>query len=797
MGSGRLPRPRTAFIGRERERSAVAAALRCPETRLLTLTGAGGVGKTRLALAVAEDLVENFQDGVVFVGLAPIRQPELVATAIAGSVGVGESANSPLVDCLVERLRGRALLLVLDNFEQVLGAAGLIDNLLADCPDLKVLVTSRAALRLTGEQEYPVPPLELPDPKRLLDIEELARYEAVRLFVQRARAARPDFELTAETAPAVAELCARLDGLPLAIELAAARVKLLPPPALLARLGQRLSLLTGGARDLPARQQTLRSTIDWSYDLLESDEKTMFERLAVFVGGFTLDAVEAVLHPGEDRPLEILDDLALLVDQSLLRQIEAAGGEPRFGMLETIREYAAERLEASAEAEVVRRRHAEHYLALSERAGPELFGPSQGTWLELLEREHDNLRAALGWALERDEAGLGMRLASALGDFWAVRGHLAEGQGWLERALARWPESSTEVRAAALCGAGHLAYIRCELQRAAELLEASAELRRELGDQAGLAVSLHNLGRVAHYGDDLERAAALYEESLSIRRRLGDQRGVALTLNSLGVLARDRGDQEQARPLFEESLGLLRELGDSWGIGLLLNNLSRLERDLERWERMGALCSESLALFEQLGERHGVAWVLSNLAIVAQRRSAWEWAARLHGAADRIREEFGSPALSLSPTERIAYEAAVAEMVRRLGEAAFRRAEIGGRGQPPAEVAKEALAALELTSTPGPARLAEPPARVSTGTASPLTRREREVAALVAQGQTDRQIAEALVITEGTVGVHLSNIFTKLDLHSRAQLAVWAAEQGLVGATGGVNMRAGAHREPD
>jgi predicted ATPase/DNA-binding CsgD family transcriptional regulator len=793
----KLPTPPTSLIGRDRERAAVGSQLRRAEVRLLTLTGAGGVGKTRLALAVAEDLLATFEDGVFFVDLAPIVDPALVASVIAGAVEVNETARKPLVASLADHLRARSVLLVLDNFEQVLAAAPLLAELLAACPALKALVTSRAALHLSGEHEFPVPPLELPDPKHPPDAEALSQYEAVTLFIQRARAAKPDFQITNASAAAVAELCARLDGLPLAIELAAARVKLLSPQALLARLRRRLDLLIGGARDRPARQQTLRGTIDWSYDLLEPDERTLFARLAVFVGGCSLEAAEAVCAEDEGRrtedemakrpsssvlrPPSVLDLVASLVDKSLLRQAEGPEGEPRFGMLETIREYAAERFEASGDADTWRRRHAEYYLALAEQAAPELVGPAQTTWLERLEREHDNLRAALGWAIERGGEALGLRLAAALGHFWAVRGHLNEGQGWLERALSRWPEAPAPARAEALGAAGHLAYIRNEYERAATLHEEGLSLRRALGDQPGVALSLHNLGRVAHYRGDLERAAALYDESLAIRRALGDQRGVALSLNSSGVLARDRRDDERARALYEESLALFRELGDTWGIGLLLNNLARVTRDQEDWEQTAALCAESLALFRDLGDRHGVAWVLSNLAIVAQRRGAWEWAARLHGAAEAIREALGSAALSLSPAERATYEASVAVTRAELDDRAFTAAMTAGRATPPEEVAGAVLAGVGPTTGIKRAEDAPPMAPPAPDRdPSPLTRREREVAALVARGLTDRQIAETLVITEGTVGVHLSNIFTKLDLHSRAQLAVWAAERGLL-----------------
>lgn len=488
-----LPTPSTPLVGRDAERAAVAARLRHADVRLLTLTGAGGVGKTRLALAVAGDLLERFEDGVFFLDLSPTADPDLVPSMIARVLEVGEAGRRPLIERLVEHLGERSLLLVLDNAEQVLGAAPLVAGLLAACPRLKVLVTSRAALRLSGEHEHPVPPLQLPDPTDPPDPESLARCEAVALFVQRARAARPEFEITPANAPSVAELCARLDGLPLAIELAAARVKVLSPPALLARLGRRLCLLTGGARDLPARQQALRNTMDWCYDLLAPAEQVLFARLAVFVGGCTLEAAEAVAGAGDEAAPDVLDGLALLVDQSLLRQVEGPDGEPRFTMLETVREYAAERLEAGGDADVWRRRHADYYLALAEQAAPELVGPRQGAWLDRLEREHDNLRAALSWALERDEQTLGLRLVAALGHFWRVRGHLNEGQGWFERLLSRWPDAPAHARAEALSAAGNLAHARDDYGRAA-YHEASRSLRRALEDARGAAQSLHTVG---------------------------------------------------------------------------------------------------------------------------------------------------------------------------------------------------------------------------------------------------------------------------------------------------------------
>jgi non-specific serine/threonine protein kinase len=791
-----LPAPISPFVGRDRDVEAGITLLTQAEARLLTLTGPGGIGKTRLALQVASGLLDQFEDGVFFVDLAAISDPTLIASAIAQVIDVPETRDEPLEESLKRHMRDRELLLVLDSFEQLLAAGPRVAELLTAGRRLKVLVTSRTRLRLSGEHELPVPPLTLPDPAGPFDVEVLARSEAVALFVQRARAAWRDFELTAANAPLVAEICRRLDGLPLAIELAAARIKLLSPRGLLARLSSPLGLLTGGMRDLPARQQAMRATIDWSYRLLDPGAQALFARLAVFAGGWTLEAAERVasdeirVESGQASSQlvtrnSLLDDLEALVDQSLVCQKD----EARFGMLDTIREYAAERLEASGELEAVRRRHAEHFLALAEEAEPGLQGPKQGAWLERLEREHDNLWAALGWSLERgaEDLGpdLGLRRAGALARFWEVRGHPAEGLRWLERALSRSAETPESTRAGSLSAAGSLAYVRADYALAATLHEASLALRRQLGDRAGIAASLQDLSRVRAFQGDLERAEALTLESLALRRELGDRRGVAMSLNILAVLARNRADHASARALFEESRALFRELGDRWGVSLVLNNLARVERDVGDWERTTALCLESLALFRDLDDRLGVGWVLNNLAIVAQRRGASASAACLFGSAAALCEVVGASTLSLSPAEQVVYEDGVSAARAALGDEAFEAARSAGRAMSVEQAVEFARSGAETPAADTAAPASATPAtalstrRVTGRQPDQLTRREREVATIVARGLTDREVAAELDITEGTVGVHLDRIFGKLNIHSRAQLGVWSVEQRL------------------
>ena len=482
-----LPLQPTPLIGREKEVSEVCDLMRLEETRLLTLTGPGGTGKTRLALQAAADLLDDFPDGTFFAPLATLTEAELLLPAVAETLGMRETGEQPLDESLKDYLVERRMLLLLDNFEQVLGAAPAVTELLAGAPGLKVLATSRAPLGLYGEHEFPVPPLSMPDLEHPPPLESLTQYEAVSLFVERARALKPDFKVTNESAPAVAEICVRLDGLPLAIELAAARIKMLPPKAMLQRLTSRLKLLTGGARDLPERQRTLRATIEWSHALLDEGEQLLFGRLAVFSGGRTLEAIEAICDALGDLPVDAFDGISSLLDKSLIRQEEGPNGEPRFVMLETVHEFAREKLEDSAEAQEIKRIHAQYFLTLAEVAFPELRGPDQLEWLERLEAEHDNMRAALTWALERKEAEVALRLGGALWWFWWMRGHNSEGRRWLEEALAIEGRVLPEVRAMALAGAGELATSQGNLDRAKEVCEEGLELlsARGKGDKGG------------------------------------------------------------------------------------------------------------------------------------------------------------------------------------------------------------------------------------------------------------------------------------------------------------------------
>jgi predicted ATPase len=635
-----LPAALSRFIGRRQEIPEVKRQL--ATTRLLTLTGAGGCGKTRLALQVADDLLWEYPEGVWLVELGALTEGGLVTQEVAQAVGVKEEPGRKLEETLAEALRSRRLLLVLDNCEHLVGAcAALAQQLLGACPGVQILATSREALGIAGETLFRVPSLAYPDAQRLpaADAQRvgmLAEYEAVELFVDRARLGQSGFTLTAANGVSVASVCQRLDGIPLAIELAAARVRVLSVEQIVSRLDDRFRLLTGGSRTTLPRQQTLRATLDWSYDLLSEPERVLLRRLAVFAGGFTLGAAEGVCAGEEIEEEEVLDLLGQLADKSLVLAEEQAG-ESRYRLLETIQRYGAEKLAASGEEAALRGRHRDRYLSLAEQAEPDLRGPRQGKWLTRLEAEHENLRAALLWTSERGEGEAGLRLGAALWWFWYVRGYLTEGRERLATVLAvAGSEAARATRARALNGAGVLAYGQGECEAARALHEESLAIKREIGDQRGIASSLNNLGSVAFNQGEYEAARALHEESLAIEREIGDQQGIALSLNNLGLMAKEQGDYAAARALYEESLAIFREIGD----------------------------------------QQGVAYNLEGLAAVVAALGQPGRAARLFGAAEALRAAIGAP---LAPNEQAEYDRDVAVARAALDEAAFAAAWAQGR----------------------------------------------------------------------------------------------------------------------
>lgn len=642
-----LPPERTSFVGREREVAEIGGLL--DVARVLTLTGPGGTGKTRLALRVGSDLRESFHDGVFFVALEPVRDPDFFSSAVAHALGVAEQVDRPLRDTLADHLRERELLLLLDNFEQLMGAATMVAELLTEAPRLRAIVTSREPLRIAGEQEYPVPPMGLPDPRALPDLERLSQYEAVALFIARARAVRPDFAVTNQNAPAVAEIAARLEGLPLAIELAAARTKLLGPDAILARLGSRLDLLSSGAVDLTDRQRTLRGAIGWSFDLLGEPERRLFRRFAVFAGGADLDALAQVA--GDDLGGDSFDLLSELVDKSLVRpmQEEGTATEPRFAMLETIREYAAERLTESGEQDQFGRRHADHYAALAERAQPELTGPQQIIWLDRCEREIDNFRSALRWALEHDESEPGLRIGGALWRLWQQRGYLAEASDWLRQLLALpGAAARNAARLNGLAGFGSVAYWRADYRAARAAYEEALSIARELGDQAATAEQLYNLSfldAVEADWDALDRHSA---ESLELYNALGDRRGIARTGRFVGWTLFRRGEYEQARQHIQSARALQRELGLQFEANDMLAIQGMSTSRLGDYAGARSNFLEALDAFESVGNVASITAILDMFAAAAAEHGDLVRALRLVGASDAIREGAGG---GLSPYE--------------------------------------------------------------------------------------------------------------------------------------------------
>jgi predicted ATPase len=697
-----LPAQRTGFVGRARERAALKDMLGQPEVSVVTLTGPGGIGKTRLALEVAREIADEFRGGVHFVPLAPVNDPDAIAATISQVLGVREGTSATLLTTLREHLHHAAardrVLLLLDGFEHLMAAALLVAELVKTAPKLKIVVTSRSPLHIYGEHEFPVLPLPVPD--ATARAEELSCCDAVSLFLQRASAVKPNFSLTEENRIAIREICARLDGLPLAIELAAARVKLLSPAAMRTRLEKRLQLLTGGARDLPARQQTLRGAIDWSYDLLGPAEQKLFRRLSVFVGGCTLEAAEAVCDVKSDLELDLLEGIASLMDKSLLQELDQTGREPRFAMLETIREYGLERLASSGEGPLTRRAHAAYFVVFAEDNASErnrgINGPpnparpltDEGSEpLDQIETEHDNCLAALDWLIEQGETDWGLRLGAALFQFWEEREHLAEGRERLRQLLGLpGAATHTRVRARALFAAGVLAgdpaaarplfeeglsvsrelddrqgiavglnalavgaQEQGDLARSRALLEESVELWKELGDPVAVVRGLSNLASVATLERNFGEALTLFEECLSISRQVGDRTGMAWALNHKGDAAREEGDAASARSFYEQGLAMFRELGDPWGVAGSLGDLGNLAREQGEFADAHLLYRESLEAFQALDHRRGIARLLDCFAGSAAAQSQPERALLLAGAAAALRESIGAV---LAPAEQ-------------------------------------------------------------------------------------------------------------------------------------------------
>jgi predicted ATPase/class 3 adenylate cyclase len=633
-----LPSQLTSFVGRAREIEGIKEALAA--TRLLTLTGPGGTGKTRLSIQVGMELLGTFEHGVFFVPLASIEDPGLVASTIAHTLSLAEETR-PIMETLIEHLRDKELLLILDNFEQITGAGPVVADLLQAAPRLKGMVTSRAVLHVTGEQEYPVPPLQLPDVEHLPPLDVLSQYEAVSLFIQRAKAVHPGFAVTDENAPAVAEICARLDGLPLAIELAAARVRVLAPDSILERLQHRLTLLTGGARDLPRRQQTLRDAIGWSYDLLDEPERILFARLSTFVGGSSLEAAEAVCAP--DLGIDILDGLSSLVDKSLLRRLDTDAGEPRFRMLQVMREYAMERLDDSEDAEEVHGRHAEFFLGMAEEAEQHLLGPEQARWLDTVELEHDNVRSAIEW-FRRNDVTRAIRAAAAVWRFWQIRGFLQEGRHRLTE-LLELPGATDDlqVRARALEAAGGVAYWQGDFEVAREFYQESLEIHRARGDRSGEANALYNIGfTYGAAGIDPVKATSLTNDAISIFRELGDRSGEAKCLWALSWSAWTQKDFERARPYLVEAEKAFRELGDPFSLGWVLHTLGLIAIVDGRLEEAARHLREGLSIFADARDLSGITLLLEDFAWLADAGGYRDRALRLGAAAEELARQTGT-----------------------------------------------------------------------------------------------------------------------------------------------------------
>jgi non-specific serine/threonine protein kinase len=780
-----LPVALTRFIGRQQEAAAVARLL--ATTRLLTLTGPPGVGKTRLALEVASDLVCEFADGVWLVELASLSDPALVPQAVAATLGVRERPDRTLLATLTESLYSRQMLLLLDNCEHLLEAsATLSDSLLRACPGPRIIATSREALGTDGETLFSVPTLTLPDPERPRQgerpVDSLLASEAGSLFAERARAVLPTFQVMDANATALAQVCRRLDGIPLALELAAARVTALTPAQLAQRLDDCFRVLTVGRRTALPRQQTLRATLDWSYELLDERERCLLQRLSVFTGGWSLEAAEGVCASDELPVSEVLPLLAVLVDKSLV-QVNEQDGMGGYRLLDTVRQYASQKLRESGEQGIIQDRHLSWYVTRAEQAEEPLWSADQVAWFARLKADEDNLREALAWSVASAarpdsmaavEAGL--RLGGALWHFWNLRGHLSEGSARLVELLATGV-GSPGVRAKALHAAAYLTFLQGNPREASRLAGEAVRLGRDVVNPFLVASSLVGLATGALVAGDLDRAAALCGDGLALCRQAGDRRGMYYSLYGLMEVARAQRDHQRAIALMEEAYSLTREQGDPWSIAFalsILGNLVLLQGEMERAE---ALQRESLVLRQATEDVVGTGRCLDSLGWVASAQRQPARATRLFGAAELLCERVG---VAPHPPWRAEHERHVATARASLGDEAFAAAWAEGRALSLDEAIAYALT-TEAPVTATTSAVAQPAPRTVPGGLSP---RERDVARLIAQGQTNRQIAETLVIAEWTVDTHVRHILTKLTFRSRAQVAAWATEHGLTDANG-------------
>ena len=700
------------IIGREAEIAALSRLIRDPGVRLVTATGIGGTGKTTLSRAVARRSLPHFKDGVFFVEMADVTRPEVVATTIAQPLGIREEGGRPMLDILKDHLSRMEMLLVLDNFEQIIEAAPLVAELLAAAPRLKMVVTSRELLNITAEVEFPVPPLDLPALDSGATFDELMANEAVMLFAERARAALPAFRLTADNMTDVAAICSRLDGLPLAIELAAARVKVMSPAAVLTKLENRLNLLTGGARDLPERQKTMRGAVMWSYDLLSDDEKKVFRQLAVFSGGCGMDSAEHVCGESVDA-FGLIDIISSLIDKSLISQKEGRDGEYRFRMLEVVRDFALEMLSAEGELDVVRRRHAEFFVALGETAEPLIQGASSEAWLAKLEEEHDNLRSGMEWCLA-NAPDLAVRLAVAVRNYWLIHSHLSEGFGWLKAAAETGFQPPPPLRYKLLNGLGLAARFRGDFETARRAYEKGLAAGMEAGDKQGTALSNRGLGLVAMQQGDLAAARIYFDTGLAISRELNDKYGIAMSLSFLGDLARTEGRYEDARPIFKESVHLFRELENKTAVSDALNNLGATKYCLGETAEAAANFSEALASARELSNRITISCSLDGLAAVAAENGELEKAVRIAGAAERLREVIG---YEIEPAEAKLRDQYVTKLKERISESDFRRLAAEGANWPLETAINEALESGGKASSPTSAKSSQSaePATISSG----------------------------------------------------------------------------------